>query len=101
MKFWQDCEPITGSQIRAARAMLNWPATELAKRCGVARTTILGLERSGGVPASRAETIRKLRVTFELAGIEFIGSEGDGPGVRLWKMEERTSVYHDRNQRVV
>ena len=29
--------------------------------------------------------IKLIRETLEAAGVEFIGSEGEGPGVRLWR----------------
>ncbi|MFN4140928.1 helix-turn-helix domain-containing protein [Aestuariivirga sp.] len=76
---------ITGSQIRAARGLLNWSAAETAERSGIARNTIQRLEGFDDIPPSRTQSLTELRRVFEEAGIEFIGSPGDGPGVRLWK----------------
>jgi hypothetical protein len=76
---------ITGPQIRAGRALLNWSAIELAARVGTTRQTILRLEQHHGIPPSRSKTLVDLQQAFEAAGIEFIGTPEDGPGVRLWK----------------
>jgi hypothetical protein len=41
------------------------------------------LEQSHGVPPSRSSTLLEIQKTFEAAGIEFIGTPEDGPGIRL------------------
>lgn len=74
---------ITGCQIRAARALLNWSAVELAKNAGLGVATIRRIELTDGLPSSNAQTLQALRRAFERAGIEFVGSPDDGPGVRL------------------
>ena len=74
---------IGGSQIRAARALLNWSAEALAEKVGVTRQTIQRLEQHDGLPPSRSQTLDDIQRAFESAGIEFIGSPADGPGVRL------------------
>lgn len=76
---------ITGHQIRAARAFLNWNASETGKKAGLTRETIERLERSNDIPASRTQSLLELQKAFETAGIEFIGGPGEGPGVRFWK----------------
>jgi transcriptional regulator with XRE-family HTH domain len=63
--------------------MLNWSATELAERAGTSRNTIQRLEQSEGVPASRTQTLMDIQRVFEAAGIEFIGTPENGPGVRI------------------
>lgn len=74
---------LTGSQIRAARALLNWNASDVAEKVGVTRQTILRLEQSDGVPASKTQTMLALQKVFEEGGVEFIGSSEDRPGVRM------------------
>lgn len=74
---------IGGAQIRAARALLNWSAAELAIRSGVTRFTIQRLEQHDAVPPSRSQTLEDIQRSFETAGVEFIGSPDDAPGVRL------------------
>ena len=80
---------ITGTQIRAARALLNWSADEAATRARVARKTVERLEQTEGQPAARALTMASLQEAFEAAGVEFVGSAEDGPGVRLWPKQAR------------
>lgn len=74
---------ITGSQIRAARSALRWSSEDLAERCGVASRTIKRLEAHDGVPPSRSSTLMDISAALEAAGIEFVGSPDDGPGIRL------------------
>jgi transcriptional regulator with XRE-family HTH domain len=63
--------------------LVNWSAAELAKRSGVTRFTIQRLERHDAVPPSRSQTLDDIQRAFEAAGIEFIGTPDDAPGVRL------------------
>lgn len=74
---------IGGAQIRAARALLNWPAEALAKSVGVTRQTIQRLEQHDGLPPSRSQTLDDIQRCLEAAGVQFIGSPDDAPGVRL------------------
>ncbi len=76
---------ITSGQIRAARALLRWTGKELAESSGVAFSTLMRLEMGDGVPGVQAKTVGAIQKTFEEAGIEFIGSPDDAPGVRLRK----------------
>lgn len=73
------------SQIRAARAMLNWKQAELAEAAGVAESTIKLIER--GAVDSRSGTLGKIQAAFEKAGVQFIPdgtpSLSGGPGLRL------------------
>jgi transcriptional regulator with XRE-family HTH domain len=75
-------------QLRAARSLLGWSQTELAKRAGLSLPTVKRVERGdGGGPNVSEETRNKLRVTLEKAGVEFITENGGGPGVRLRKAQ--------------
>ena len=74
---------ITGIQIRAARAVLRWSIKDLAAKSGVSVPTIFRLEQEDGIPSSRSHTLADLKATFETAGIEFIGTPEDRPGVRF------------------
>ena len=73
---------ITPGQSRAARAFLNWSQRELAAKCDVGLTAIVGFE--AGTSSPRRASLAALVRTFEEAGIEFIPAAGGaGPGVRL------------------
>jgi transcriptional regulator with XRE-family HTH domain len=74
---------ISSEQMRAARALIRWTAQALADESGVGVATIRRLELADGVPSSNARTLEVLRKTLEAAGIEFVGTPDDGPGVRL------------------
>lgn len=74
---------ISGVQIRSARAAVRWSASELARQSGVSVPTIQRLEQFDGLPPSRSSTLMDIRRALEAAGIEFIGSPDDGPGIRI------------------
>ena len=76
---------LIGGQIRAARALLRLSASELAQRAGVGIQTIKRFEAVDGVPPSRSSTLMDVQAALEAAGIEFIGTPDDGPGIRLRK----------------
>ena len=74
---------ITGNQIRLARFGLRLSVQELSDRTGISIRTLKRIEASDEVPNSNARTIQSLKVTLEAAGIEFIGTPDDGPGIRI------------------
>jgi len=78
---------ITSDQIRAARAMLRWSGKDLAEKTGLGFSTLMRLESLEGVPGTHAKTLAAIEKAFENAGIEFIGTPDDGPGVRLRKVK--------------
>ncbi len=78
-----DIKMITSSQIRAARALINWSARELAEYSKVGVATIRRMELADSIPSSNAQTLDLVRKALESKGIEFIGSPDDRPGVRL------------------
>ena len=41
------------------------------------------MEQDDGIPTSRVNTVVQVQTALESAGIEFIGSPGNQPGVRL------------------
>ena len=71
------------AQIRAARSLIGWTAQDLAKASKVGITTIRKIEVQKGVAKAQERTIEDIRRAFESAGIEFIGTPEDNPGVRL------------------
>ena len=76
---------ITSCQIRAARALINWSARELAEKAGVGVATVRRMELAESIPSSNAITLNLVQKTLESAGIEFIGDQDNAPGVRLVK----------------
>lgn len=75
---------VTAEQIRAGKALLRWSGEELSVRAGVSLSTIRRVEAASGVPEGQnLKTLMAITSALEAAGVEFIGSPDDGPGVRL------------------
>ena len=74
---------IISEQIRAARQLVKITAGELAELSGVGVATIRRFELMSGVPSGNARSIEAIQKALEVAGVEFLGSPEDGPGVRL------------------
>jgi hypothetical protein len=72
---------ITGRQIRAARALLNWKQDMLADKALVALTALKRLESERNL-AVHESTRDQVRRALEAAGVMFIESE-QGMGVML------------------
>ena len=77
---------IASDQIRAARNALRWSVDELARRSGVSPRTIKRMEASEGVPNSNVPNIASLKAALESAGIEFIGTPDEAPGIRIHRV---------------
>lgn len=78
---------ITGTQMRAARALLGIDQRELAQRAGLSLPTIQRMEASDSVVRGNVDSLMKLVEALAANGIELIGegaaSNGGGRGVRL------------------
>jgi len=78
---------ITGTQMRAARALLGIDQRELAQRCGLSLPTIQRMESCDGVVRGNVDSLMKLVDALAASGIELIGegtsSSGRGRGVRI------------------
>ena len=76
---------ILGIQIRAARGALNWSVSDLSEKSGVPTATVVRYEATAGTRLGRKGNLQKITYALEQAGIEFIGTPDDGPGIRLRK----------------
>lgn len=77
---------ITGSQIRAARSLLDLTQDQLAEMSGVSKPTIARLELARDTVGGYASTRDKLVAALQGAGVAFLAdgeSSTGGPGVRL------------------
>jgi ribosome-binding protein aMBF1 (putative translation factor) len=72
---------ITGRHIRAARALLGWAQNELSKKSKVALGTVRRMEGFDGPVSARTESLTRVIVTLEKAGVEFL--DNGTPGVRF------------------
>ena len=73
---------ITGTQIRAARALLGITAQELADAAAVGVATVRRAETADS-PATTPANLKAMQLALESAGVTFIDRNGGGPGVRL------------------
>ena len=74
---------LTGLQIRCGRFALRWSVRDLADRSRVSTSTIKRIEMEDGTPHSTAANLAALETALDAAGIEFIGTPDDGPGIRV------------------
>lgn len=77
---------LTGSQIRAARALLKWSGRELSERCGVSYPALQRAEATDEMPNMQTRNLAAIKAALESGGVIFIDGpySGDGgPGVRL------------------
>jgi transcriptional regulator with XRE-family HTH domain len=73
----------TVEQLRSARAALRWSINDLSEKAGVSIRTIKMVEANEGEPKCKPQTLDKLKMALEAAGIEFIGATDDAPGIRI------------------
>jgi predicted transcriptional regulator len=78
-------------QVKAARALLGWSQSDLARHSGISEPTIARLESAEGQLGGRGGTVKKIRAALETNGIEFIDDNGGGAGVRLRKRHQKKS----------
>jgi transcriptional regulator with XRE-family HTH domain len=79
---------IEAAQVRAARALIDWPQTKLADAAGVPVSLVEGFE-TGAADHFAEEAIDKLRAALEAGGVAFIPKNGAGGiGVRLREPHE-------------
>ena len=79
---------ITSSQIRAARALLRWPAKRLSQESGVSLPTIQRMEASDGTPKGLSRNLEAVQHALEKSGIVFVPINGGGVGVRFRDREK-------------
>jgi hypothetical protein len=55
----------------------------MVEKSGVSRRTIQRLEAYDWVPPSHTSNLYNIQSALEAAGIEFVGTPEDGPGIRV------------------
>ena len=63
--------------------MIRCSAADLASAAGIGSATIKRMEVMEGVPSGNVKTLLALKAALEAAGVEFVGTPDDRPGVRL------------------
>lgn len=75
---------LTGAVLRAARALIEISAAELALESGVGERTILRAEKDNGPVQMRRSNSDSIRATLEARGVVFLAADAlIGPGIRL------------------
>jgi hypothetical protein len=74
-------QALTGSQIRAARAVLRWSVADLANAAGVSPAVIRHLEEVDSVSSAEAAH-EAIEAALHDAGVEFTRGSFGKPGVR-------------------
>src|SRR3974377_378137 len=74
---------ILGAQMRAARSLLRWAASDLVRESGVSLATIHRAESVDRKTAMTLANASAIRRALEHAGVELIEDNGGGPGARL------------------
>ena len=69
---------VSPAQIRAARAMLNWSMSDLARRAHVSVSTVKRFKDGQQTPTS----VGLMQNAIEIEGIRFLEDDGNGPGLR-------------------
>lgn len=80
-------------QIRAARALLNWSQTDLAKASGVATSSIKNIENE--ITVARRDTLSQIVEAFESNGVEFFSDGGVRPRHREVRVLKGTQGFKD------
>jgi transcriptional regulator with XRE-family HTH domain len=86
---------ITPRQIRAARGLLGWEATELGARTNLSRETIANIE-SGRTQAREGSLERILRA-FDQGGVEFTANQGvrlKSKGLEVYEGPDRFDEFY-------
>ena len=78
---------ISGSQIRAARALLDITLFDLERFSGINERTLRRYEAQDGVPPDRGGNLDKVKHALEGMGVEFVSTTGEARGVILHKID--------------
>jgi transcriptional regulator with XRE-family HTH domain len=75
----------SGRQIAAARTLVGMTQPDLAMKANISVPTLKRMEASEGPAVGMANNVAAVRAALESAGVIFVESNGEGPGVRLRK----------------
>lgn len=75
---------ISSAQIRAARGLLKWTQAVLAAKSGISIVTLNMIE--GETVRPRKNSLASIQSALETGGVEFIGNDEDGRGVRFRRL---------------
>ncbi len=88
---------MTRDQCRAARGLLGWKQSELARRAGIALKTLVDFER--GQRDTHQSNLAKVEGTLTRAGIVFVSDPKQGHGVLAKALPAATARERTRKAR--
>ena len=90
--------PLTGPQVRAARALIEWPREKVARLAGIDLNALTAFERAKVDPGEAARDA--LQAVLEQGGAVFLSEDGDhGAGVRLkWSRKDARQLHRLENE---
>lgn len=77
------CGVITGAQMREVLRLFGWRPSDVARRSKLSVGVIQRASRACGEAPITIAQEEALRRALEIAGVEFVADDGEGPGVRL------------------
>ena len=80
------------AQIRAARALLDWSQTKLARSAGIGLATLQRIEQSDRILKGNFAAVLKIQRVLEGAGISFTDDAAGEIGVRLLKKKSQENT---------
>ena len=89
---------LTPEALRAARAMLDWSAQDLADVAGLSLSTVRRLEANDAPDRARPSSIAKVIAALQREPLWFLGENGVISGVQQ-KLSPRREVTHDDLER--
>ena len=92
---------LTLEQIRAARALIGWKQSEVAKAACLSLKALNNIER--GIVTPRADTLQRLTTVFEDRGVEFLPENGvrlRGDRMEIYKFEGADALARFLNDAV-
>jgi len=87
---------VTGRQIRAARALINYRAEDLANEIGITTPALTKIETGHVVP--RDSTVKRIIAAMSNNGVEFTEDGGVRPkaaGIEIFEGTERFDAFYD------
>lgn len=87
---------VSPNQIKAGRALIDWSAEELGKRCGATKATISGIET--GKSTGSVELLSRIVYALQAAGVEFTDAGGVQPRqskINIYRGHEGFKAFFD------
>ena len=85
----KNVDTITPGQCKAARALLELTQGDLAKAANLGLSTVVDFEKKRREVS--AAVVQAIKDALAARGVDFIGENGGGPGLRLRRRHQKKS----------